>query len=262
MLFLTVISLLLVPGQASAQVDHPYRVEALVTGGTDPDPDEHSLGVNRVAGRSGFQAVQINAVIDCEGEIVVAQLEPTSGLTHTLPYETDDDITDGFGELDPTDGLRELESTQATEFRVPPGLGDPAPAAVRVRILEGRFHRILNVVEVDLRLDIRVVRNPGTGDQELVCETGDTDDTRIPEVRINLLIVGPDPDGEGFQLVGEARRHGDLPDDRRSLARTVCGAVGPHSTRVTEPPVLTTMGTTPISPGRDAFHPCPPAGQN
>lgn len=210
LLISTVVSLLVLSsGWASAQTSpRVERLEAIVTGETDPDedPDGHALGVNRVAGESEFDGLVIDGELECDdGEIV--EFSVTGPMVR---FDTDDDLTDGFGEIHGTDdGFRD---DAATAIRAG---GLPNEVLVEIRILGGRFHRVLNYIDVDLRLDIRVVDNPGQPDEEEICEDPEH------EIRILFLIVGPGPDGDGFSLVGVARTH-ELPEDRTSVARLVC----------------------------------------
>lgn len=253
-LLLTIAGLLLLPAPpSSAQVEvRVERLKAEVIGQTEPDEDPHSLGVNRVRGQSEFNDLEINGQLECDdGEIVLFQLAQEVG--HDVRFETDDDITDGHGEVHATDVDRAFRDEAATAVR--PG-GLPAPAVVEVRINEGgRFHRILNYVEVQLRLDIRVEVN-----NQLICEDVDH------EIRIVFLIVGPsDQVTEGFTLVGVARTH-ELPTDGISLARTVCDNVVADSLPRVSDPYETIVSAVPqvsstIPNGRDDFHPCGEADQ-
>lgn len=247
MLLLTIVGLLILPAQpSSAQTpERVARLEAEVIGFTRPDPnDPHSLGINRVQGESEFRQLQINGLLECDdNEIVQFQLAQAVG--HNVAFRTDDDVTDGFGEVVATDDDRAFRAEAATAVR--PG-GLPTPAVVEVRINEGRFHRILNYVEVQMRLDVRVVVN-----DQVICEAEDH------EIRIVFLIIGPsDQVTEGFTLVGVARTH-ELPGEDISLARTLCGVVNTVVDERVPDPLGST--TTPISPGRGNFHPCPPEGQ-
>jgi hypothetical protein len=207
-LLLTVASLLVLPGQSASAEDPPRvdRLHALVTGTTDPVDTTHQLGVNRVSGESEFDELEIPGELECDDmEVVRFSVRQPPG--HSVRFRADDDVTDGFGEVNPTDDDRAFRDDNATAVRVG---GLPAEAVVEIRILSGRFHRVLNYVDVDLRLDVRVVQ----GGVE-ICEDPDH------EIRITFLIVAPDPDGQGFTLVGVARTH-ELPEDRTSVARAVC----------------------------------------
>lgn len=259
LLIMSLVSLLLglSPAASEAQEDSRFTLEALVTGETNPPPnEEHSLGINRVEGESEFVGLEIAAVILCrEGgdelddpeELVIA---PDLTLVGAVAFRSDDDITDGHGEVIAPGNA--FTDTTATEVRVvPPGI--PSPASVEVRILGGRFHRLGGVVEVDLDLDIRVQR---ADEEQLTCESDAPVKVRIV---FHLLPDTNDQDPtSGFFLAGVARTHvNDL--DRTPIARTICGVPTTLTTipRVTEPAPVTTI----VGPGRGPFHPCLPEGQ-
>jgi hypothetical protein len=187
---------------ASAQTpERVARIEATVFGHTDPDPNEHQLGVNRVSGESEFVATQIDGELECDdGEIVKFSLAGPP-----MRFRSDDDVTDGFGEIDGT--MAGFRDDAATAVR--PG-GLPQAAQVEVRVLGGRIHRILVYGDAELRLDIRVFQ-----DNVEVCEDPEH------EVRLAFLITGPAPDGEGMSVTGRIRTH-ELPTDGTTLAREAC----------------------------------------
>lgn len=268
-----VVGMLLGPAasQTSAQVDPQpdgIRVDAIATGTTDPpdDPDGHTLAVNRVSGPSTFESLVIAGAIDCVDQttgqqevVVIPELEQPAG--HAVEFFADDDITDGYGEVTGTDDTRAFRGLGATESRIPPGLDDPAPARVEIRIENGRFHRLGPIVEVDLSLDIRVDRFPGTAQETEICEKSGV------QVRIVFVLsIDEDPGTptSGFRLVGVVTRHGIVAYDRTSVARKVCGVVSPYSTRLTTTTSTSTTVPAPptLPPGRGYFHPCPPEGQN
>lgn len=266
-----VVGMLLGPAasQTSAQVDPQpdgIRVDAIATGLTNPpdDPDGHALGINRVSGPSTFEGLVISGAIDCVDQITGAQEvvvipQITQPVGHVVEFFADDDITDGYGEVTPTDPTRAFRGVGALETRIPPGLDDPAPARVEIRIEGGRFHRLGPIVEVDLSLDIRVDRFPDTTQETEICEKSGV------QVRIVFVLsIDEDPGTptSGFRLVGVVTRHGIVANDRTSVARTVCGVVSPHTIRVTTTTVSPPPSVPPVPPGRDPFHPCPPEGQN
>lgn len=242
----------LLPGTVRAQEIPPHRfdVEALVFGRTDPPADEHSLGINRTAGPSTFEGIEIQALIVCRenGDALTDQEEVVRAVLQSgqaVHFTSDDDPTDGFGEIT-SSGL--FTDNNATEFRVIPP-GPPVPSTVTVRIVDGRFHRLGGIVEVDVRLDIRVVRS----DEGEVCQT---DADRLVELRIVLeLLPNEDTDPtSGFILAGVGRRHYTEDIDRTSVARAVCDTVVDSLPipRVDDP-----GDTVPQLPnGRGDFHPC------
>jgi hypothetical protein len=210
---LTIASILMLSGQqASGQVAAGVdRFEAHIFGRTRPDDTTHQLGVGRVTGHSELEVLQIvGGTLDCDdGEIVsFPGLRQPAG--HNVRFRVDEDITDGFGEVEPTDDARAFRDDAAQAIRAG---GVPGNAEVEVRVLTGRFHRLLNYVEVFLRLDIRVVQ----GGVE-ICEAADH------EIRILFWIIGTDDHSGGFLVDGEARTH-ELPQDNTSLVRAACGGV-------------------------------------
>lgn len=219
--FCAVTALLL--GVASpAQAQLPGRVDALIAGQTIPPAGSPGpSGTDRTSGSSTFSQVQISAVIDCGGNVTVANV--AQGANQVLNFTSDDDVTDGFGEIQATGAAEAFVDLNANEVGVDLASG----ADVTVDVEGGRFHRIAGVVEVDLVIDVTVERDGGgrcvLDDHELkvVLEL-------LPNTDANLT--------SGFILVGAGTTDPGGP----SLLRTVCGVVDgqeiPNTNAVVCPP--------------------------
>lgn len=214
----TLAALIVGPAANTAGAQNPpARLEAFVTGQTlGGDPGVPTTPGVRVTGSGEFTDVLIPLVFDCGDEYFVGAAAQSPG--HNVGFTTDDDLTDGFGEIIPTDDARAFRAV-GVETRT---AGDPSDALLEVRIEGGRYDRIVNVVRVTLRLDVRLVRVPG-GD---VCHVED-----VP-FRIEFVLAPNPPDDtnptdDGFTLIGVGRDHyGEDPPPISD--RFPCGEIHPY----------------------------------
>jgi hypothetical protein len=224
------------PTSSSAQEPFPrVRIEAVITGNTAGSGDPIPVPTGRTRGDSSFTQTEILFVADCrmdprvpEGllthEIVVGSVKQLPG--NNVGFTSDDDATDGFGEVHPTGGMNQSHfdtangSFDAVEFR----LGNPGDATegrAVVEIVGGRFHRILATVLVELTLNVRIDRiEDGVPVEQchhdnvpfrIVGQLLPADPTDVP------------PLDDGFILVGVGRTGGEGSE----YDRAVCEAVPP-----------------------------------